>query len=197
MYLNMALTAIDALSLILEVMDLGKGIRNTVSRRRAGFSRKVELPAEEEFSVRAIVGGSLGSKLVSDFLTYVKEGDIEPLKRSIASISKEKEVDVVVDVLGKNPEIMYLSQFGREPHYLYKLDGRITPDDFPSVSFGVAKFLEMVNSLHPGVKKRALLVTTVAIAFQVGQLIGGTAKYHLLHLDRGKGYVEVPSVIWY
>ena len=197
MYLGMALMAVDVLSSILEIMRMGKSMREAIKRRRSGYSGSFDVPVEEESSLKAVIGGSLGSQLVSAFMTYVREGDLNPLKASINKISGEKEVDVVVDVLGRNPEVMYLSQFGREPHYLYKLGSTITPDDFPTVSRGLAKFLEMVNNLHPKAKKRALLVTTVAIAFQAGQLIGGTAKYHLLHLDRGKGYVEVPAVIWY
>ncbi len=66
--------------------------------------------------------------------------------------------------------------------------------DFPIVEASVAKFPELVNNIHLLAKERIVLTAPVAMGFQVGQLVGSTAKFPPEY-GEGLGYGEVEPVI--
>jgi len=196
MGIGLAATVIGLLADTVEVLRLGREFREYVRERRRGSKERVSLPEEQESKVRALIGGQIGSRLVDAFISYVEEGDSGPLTALIDEVEERDPVDVAVDVIGRNPEVMYRRQFKRDPDYIYKYaPGGLKVGEFPAVAVSVAKFLELINNLHPAAKKRVILATPVTVGFQVGQLVGTTAKIYPLHLVRGSGYAEVESVV--
>ncbi len=195
MSVGLAATVIGLLVDTVEVMRLGKSIKRYIDQRRSSKG-KIDIPKEEEKELRTLIGGEIGSKLVDTFISYVENGSTDPLMEVISGIEDRRSVDVSVDVIGRNPEIMYRRQFGKYPEYVYKYStGGLDLKEFPVVATSVAKFLELVNNLHPVAKKRLILSTPVVLGFQIGQLIGSTAKFYPLHLVRDSGYGEVEPVI--
>ncbi len=196
MAVGLAATVIGLLVDSIEVIRLGRHVKDYIQRRRAGSSESIDIPQEQEAEIRGLIGGRIGSRLVDAFISYVEEGSYDPLMEVIDDVEKRKSVDTSVDLIGRNPEVMYRRQFGRDPDYVYKQTaGGLNTSDFPHAALSVAKFLELVSNLHPLAKKRVILVMPVVIGFQIGQLIGSTARFYPLHLVRDSGYVEVGPVI--
>lgn len=196
MAVSLAATVIGLLVDTVEMVRLGRGIRDYVAKRKKGIRERIDIPEDQESQIRTLIGGRLGSKLVNAFISYVEAGDTDPLLEVIDSVEDRELVDITVDIIGRSPEIMYKSQFKRDPDYVYKhVTNSLQLPEFPVVASSVAKFLELVNNLHPLAKKRVVLAMPVVTGFQVGQLVGSIAKFYPLHLVRGSGYVEVEPVI--
>ena len=196
MAMSLAATVIGLLVDSVEVIKLGKQIRDYVSKRRAGSREAMDIPQDQEAKIRTLISGRIGSRLVDAFISYVEEGSYDPLMEVIDDVEKRESVDTSVDLIGRNPEVMYRRQFGRDPDYIYKYaSGGLDTSEFPRVAVSVAKFLELVSNLHPLAKKRVILVMPVVIGFQIGQLVGSTARFYPLHMVRDSGYVEVGPVI--
>ncbi len=197
MAVGLVATVVGLLVDTVEVIRLGKGVRDYVSRRRKGFKDKVNIPRDQENRMRTLISGSIGSKLMNAFISYVERGDSDPLLEVIDGVERRELIDVSIDLIGRNPEVMYRSQFSRDPDYVYKyvVQEGLETRDFPLVASSSAKFLELVNNLHPSAKKRIILAMPVVVGFQVGQLIGSTARFYPLHMARGSGYEEVEPII--
>ncbi len=196
MAVGLAATVIGLLVDSVEVIRLGRHVRDYLRRRRSGQGEGVDIPRDQEESMRTLISGRIGSRLIDAFISYLEGGTYDPLMKVIDEVEERKSVDTSVDLIGRNPEVMYRRQFGSDPDYVYKYTQRgLEVGDFPRVATSVAKFLELINNLHPLAKKRVVLVMPVVVGFQVGQLIGSTARFYPLHLVRDSGYVEVGPVI--
>ncbi|GEM_PF-3201573 len=199
MSIGLVTTVVGLLVDSVEVVRLGKELKGYLSRRKSSDER-IDIPSDQEDRMKSLIGGVIGSKLVDAFISYVESGDPGPMMEVIDGVERRKEVSASIDVIGRNPEVMYRRQFGRDPDYIYKYvpdQGGLSVKEFPLVAFSSAKFLELINNLHPSAKKRLILSAPVILGFQIGQLVGTTAKFYPLHLVRESGYAEVSPVVRY
>ncbi len=181
----------------IEVMKIFKGFRRYWEERKLG-KEAITIPEDQERQLKKVYRGRIGSKIVEALIFYIENGDHRYLNEVLLSIDDVRQVDVVIDTIGRDPEIMYYRQFKKQPEYVYKYQGDgVKIEEFTRVSKSISKYLELIGNLHPSAKKRIILVTPVVMAFQIGQLIGSIVKYYPLHLDRERGYREVEAVIRY
>ncbi len=181
----------------IEVIKLFKGFRRYWEERNIGEG-PINIPEDQERQLKSVYRGRIGSKIVEALILYIEKGDRRYLNETLLNIDEVRQVDVIVDTIGRDPEIMYYRQFKKQPEYMYKYRGNgVKIEEFARVSKSISKYLELISNLHPTAKKRIILVTPVAMAFQIGQLIGSIARYYPLHLDRERGYREVEAVIGY
>ena len=111
----------------------------------------------------------------------------------VRELSELDSATLVVDLLGRNPELLYVHQYGSPPEYLLKRleTSPIEPREFPELASSVASALRLVSELHPRAKIRLLLVAPTALAFLAGALLG-PSEVTLLQLSGGR-YVEISA----